>query len=109
MLRQISLVAALVGAMALPSVAMARGGHGGHGGFGHFGGAHVGAGAWHGAGAFRPAAVFHGRHVFVSRHFRHGRLFVGGLGVYGYGSFCYQPVLTSWGWRWRWVCGYDSY
>ncbi len=109
--------AAMLAALSVPDVAIARGG-GGHGGGGHggMGGGGMGHGGGMGRGGFGFgggraigfAAVhpgfgfghgFHGRHVFVRNRFA----FIGGSGYPGYYG-CYTRVWTSWGWSWVNVC-----
>jgi hypothetical protein len=107
--------AAMVAALSLPDVAIARGG-GGHGGGGHGGGGHgggmgrggfgFGGGRAIGFAAVHPGVAFghgfHGRPFFVRNRFA----FVGG-GGYPYGYYgCYTRVWTAWGWVWRNACYY---
>ena len=96
MLRKL-LIASLIAAaaIAVPTAASARGGHGGHGGW-HGGGGHWHGGGWRGGGFYRG---FYGA----------------GIGLYaapyyaynGYGCWRTVRVGTPYGWRWRrvWVCG----
>jgi hypothetical protein len=89
------LAAALVAALALPvTAANARGFGGFHGGFGGF---HGGFGGFHGGfGGFRGG--FYRPYFFP-------RPFYAGL----YGSPCWRPVWTPWGFHRRWACGYYPY
>src|SRR3984885_4198095 len=93
----IALGAAVALACAAPSSATAGrgGGFGGGGGFhGGFGGFHGGFGGFHGGfGGFRGG--FYGPYFYP-------RPFYAGL----YGSPCWRPVWTPWGFHRRWVCGY---
>jgi len=89
MLRKLSLIAAIVAALAFPSAALAQ--HGGHGG-GHHGG---GWGGHHGGG-------WGGHHGGWGHHGGYGW----GGGGYGYGGG-YGGGGQCWRWwygRWNWVC-----
>jgi hypothetical protein len=81
------LAAALVAILALPITAASARGFGGFGGHGGFGGGHFGFGGFRGGfGGFRGGFY---------------RPYYAGL----YGSPCWRPVWTPWGFHRRWVCG----
>ena len=88
------LAAALVATLALPVSAASARGFGGHGGFG---GGHFGFGGFRGGfGGFRGG--FYRPYFFP-------RPYYAGL----YGSPCWRPVWTPWGFHRRWYCGYGGY
>jgi hypothetical protein len=94
------LAAALVATLALPITAASARGFGGFGGHGGFGGGHFGFGGFHGGfGGFRGGFGGFYRPYFFPRPYYAGL----------YGSPCWRPVWTPWGFHRRWVCGYSGY
>jgi hypothetical protein len=102
MLRIVSFVVAIAALLAIPlSQADAR--HGGMGGSRGFSSG-MRMGSMHmGGPRFHSNFIGNRRVVFANRRFHRGRFFVGGIGLYGYGS-CWRWVPTVYGLRRVWVC-----
>ena len=106
MLRIVSFFVAVAAIMVIPlSQADAR--HGMSGGRSFSSGMRMGSmrmGSMHMGGPRIHSNFIGNRRIIVgNRHFHRGRFFVGGIGLYGYGS-CWRWVPTVYGLRRVWVC-----